>query len=129
MKRLHYFCVTLLIGASLLLLATLQHHNSLTNSDLSFAKVVSTITDAALPDPQKTFSENARLVPDKGAITESRAIMLSVLFCIFLCVLVVFLSYRERRVKQKRDFQVQLIAASIILSFAFIALSFRFGIF
>lgn len=129
MKRLHYICVTALIIASLLFLATLQHHHTQSHQDLTFAKVVSTITDAAVPGQRTISSSNPKFVPDSGAITEERAIIISVLFSIFLCIGVIFFVFWERRISNKSDFQLQLIAAAIILGTAFLALAFRFGIF
>jgi len=128
MNRLHYFFVAALIVASILFLATLQHHHTKNTRDLTYAKVVSSITDAVLSDLPMQSSKTPQLVPDRGAITERRAIIISIAFSIFLCLLVIILAYSERVKRNKKDFQLQLIAASVILGIAFPALAIRFGI-
>ena len=112
MTRLHYWCVAILI----LFLATHQHQLKQKANDLIFATTVASITSSVLPDRKEATSKDPLLVPDRGAITEERAIILSVLFCISLCVVVFFLVHRERKIKGKKDFQIPLIAISIMLS-------------
>ncbi len=129
MTRLHYICVAILLVSSLLFLGTYQHQATRKVEDLSFAKVVTSITDSAIPDVSKNRTDRHELVADRGAITESRAISIFVLFCLALLILVIFLVQRERKTSGKRDFQMPLTAVSIMLCITFISMAVNSGIF
>jgi len=128
MTRLHYICIAILIFSSLLFLGTYQHQATKKTNDLSFARVITSVTDAVIPDSPSSKTNTHQLVSDRGAVTENRAILFSVLLCFGLLVLVVFLLYREKKDNGSRDLQIPLTAVSIVLCITFISMSLKSGI-
>ena len=129
MTRMHYICVVMIVVSSLLFLATYFHHIDKKPKDLSFARAVVTVTDSVIPDISNSEMSMPTLKPDLGAITEAKAVIISIIVCVGLLFFVVILVYRERKLKGEKDFQVPLIALSLMLSSTYLSMSLKSGIF
>ena len=128
MTRLHYICVLILIISSLLFLRTYLHQGTREVNDLTFARVVASVTDKVVPDFSSPATNTPQLVSGRGAITESRAILISVIVSVGLLVLVVFLLYQEKKNRGSRDLQVPLTAVSVALGLTYISMALKSGI-
>jgi len=128
MTRLHYICVAILISSSLLFLATSQYSSSKGFNELGYAKVVTSITTVVVPDTSSSNNSHV-LESDSSVVTEHKAISIVIVFCIALCFLVIFLVFREKKTYGVKDFQIPLIAISLMLGITYTSISINSGIF
>ena len=103
----------LLLAGTLLFGGAFLYYQNNTDTKLHYAKVVSTISSAIIPNMESSESI-AEAKPDTS-ITEIRAILAAHFFVVLLGSLVIYLLLREKRNIGYQNMQVPLIAASIML--------------
>ncbi|MEM7358954.1 MAG: hypothetical protein AAF431_07650 [Pseudomonadota bacterium] len=128
MSKLHYICVSLLIGASLLYLVTFLYHQNTMDWDLHYASSISAVTSPLIPDFSSSSGQH-EAVSSYLFLTEKRGISVTVLLTVSICALVVKLMINEKRKFGPRVMQEPLIAGSVMLAITFVSTAVKNGMF
>jgi hypothetical protein len=127
MTNLHYIIVVLIILSALIFLGAFSYHQKLIDREPVLAKKISSVTSVLVSSSELTKSE-PQLVSDARGVTEEKAIKWSIYFSVSLLIITIGLIAFEKIKIGKKDMQVPLLAASIILSMTMIVTTSRVGI-
>lgn len=127
MTKLHYIVVVLLIASALIFLGAYSYHQKLTDRKPVLAQKIVSVTSEIMPSSESKRSE-PQLVPGDYGVTEEKAIKLSIILSVALIIFAIGVTAYEKIKVGKKDMQVPLIAASIMLSTTIVVTTLRVAI-